>query len=103
MRANTRNAAGIPEAAAAENDVVRLSPTGCEVGVSSYGQNVTYRGGLAVDDGRLTLPDIKTDNAGLALLLPLNDPARAIADRPSRSGAPSSASFRGVRWRSPGF
>lgn len=74
LRANTRNAAGTPEAAAGDNDVVvRLSPAGVEAGISLHGQN-------AVDDGRLAVDDMKNDNAGPALFLPPDDLARDIAD-----------------------
>lgn len=64
---------------AADGLVVRLSPVGIEIDISSQGQNATYRSGLAVEDGRLILPAMTSDNGILALFLPPDDLARIIA------------------------
>jgi len=59
--------------------VVRLSPAGLEIGFTAQGQNVTYTGRLAAEDGRLVLRDMDTNNEGLAFVLPPDELGRAIA------------------------
>lgn len=71
--------------AAGDADILlRLTPAGVEIGISAQGQDATYRGRLAAEDGRLVLPDLAVDNDVLALFLPPADLAAAIADGVNR-------------------
>lgn len=64
--------------------VVRLRPSGIELGFTTRGQEVTYTGRLAAEEGRLALNDMETNNEGLAFVLPPDDLGRAIADAVNR-------------------
>lgn len=83
LLANSGGRAATPAAGDADL-LVRLTPAGVEIGVSSQGQDARYRGRLAAADGRLVLPDLTVDNDALALFLPPSDLARAIADGVNR-------------------
>lgn len=64
--------------------VVRLLPSGVELGFTTRGQEVIYTGRLAAEEGRLVLNDMETNNEGLAFVLPPDDLGRAIADAVNR-------------------
>lgn len=83
LLASTGDADATPAAGAADI-LLRLPPAGVEIGIAAQGQDATYRGRLAVADGRLLLPDLAVDNDVLALFLPPSDLAAAIADGVNR-------------------
>jgi hypothetical protein len=62
----------------AENVLIRITTVGIDIGITSRGQEATYSGKPAAEDGRFVIQNFETNSRFLSFIIPADDLADAI-------------------------